>query len=418
MIAEILSTGDEICLGAVIDSNSAHIALCLDEVGIQVTRHSCVGDDMDELTDVLLDIGSRADIAIITGGLGPTVDDLSAAAAAKAVGVDLYLDADAAKSIEKFFAMFSRKPSSSDIKQAMLPVGASLIINTAGTAPGFIRNIGRCRCYFLPGVPREMEHMMSESVIPDILSFQGKQHDDITLRKELSVFGLPEAIVDEKLKGFELLFPNVKLGMIARFPVITVKISAVGTDRANLTNEIKKAGQWIAKQLGDKVFSEDGRSMEEEIAFLLKNNNATIGVAESCTGGLVSHLLTNVAGSSDYFLFSGVTYSNEAKQKVLGVSDDTLQAYGAVSEETVSEMADGVRRISGATYGLATSGIAGPAGETDDKPVGTLCIGISTKDETVAYTFNSPFKERLSNKQIFAICALDLLRKELKRIKG
>jgi nicotinamide-nucleotide amidase len=158
--------------------------------------------------------------------------------------------------------------------------------------------------------------------------------------------------------------------------------------------------------------------MESEIAFLLLKNKETIGVAESCTGGLISHLLTNVAGSSDYFLFSGVTYSNDAKQDVLGVSGDTLKMYGAVSEETVREMATGVRRISGSTYGLATSGIAGPSGGTEDKPLGTVCVGISTKDQTLAYTFNSPFKERLSNKQIFAICALDLLRKVLMINKG
>ncbi|MCD6584932.1 MAG: CinA family nicotinamide mononucleotide deamidase-related protein [Desulfobacteraceae bacterium] len=413
MIAEILSTGDEICLGTVIDSNSAHIALSLDEIGIRVTRHNCVGDDMGELAEILSEIGSRADIAVITGGLGPTIDDLSAAAAAKAVGVDLQLDHDAVKSIESYFAKFSRKMSRSDVKQAMLPVGASPILNTAGTAPGFIFKIGRCRCYFLPGVPREMEKMISQSVVPDILIFQGKPPDDISLRKELSVFGLPEALVDEKLTGFESLFPNVKLGMLARFPVITVKMTGTGKDRVRLADEIEKAVNWSAEKLGDKVFSKDGRSMEGEIAFILYKNKATVGVAESCTGGLISHLLTNVAGSSDYFLFSGVTYSNDAKQTVLGVSEETLQAYGAVSEETVKEMAEGARRVSGATFGLATSGIAGPSGGTVEKPVGTVCIGISTKDTTVAYTFNSPFKERLSNKQIFAICALDLLRKQL-----
>ncbi len=155
------------------------------------------------------------------------------------------------------------------------------------------------------------------------------------------------------------------------------------------------------------------QALSESRADLSRFETATIGVAESCTGGLISHLLTNVAGSSDYFLFSGVTYSNDAKQNVLGVSEETLKTYGAVSEETVREMAIGVRRISGSTYGLATSGIAGPTGGTEDKPLGTVCIGISTKEETVAYTFKSPFKERLSNKQIFAICALDLFRKKI-----
>lgn len=412
MIGEILSTGDEICQGSVIDSNSAHIAYLLNEIGIAVTRHTCVGDDMDGLIKILSDIGKHADIAVITGGLGPTVDDLSAAAAAKAAGVELEFNNEAFLFMEEYFAKFSRKVPGSDNKQAVLPSGAVPIVNSCGTAPGFIFNIGRCRCYFLPGVPKEMEKMISRSVIPDILAYRGDEKS-VTLRKELSLFGLPEALVNEKLKGLDAMFPGVKLGMLARFPVITVKLTAAGTDKTGLVHEIEKAAQWTAEQLGDKVFSLDGRSMEAEIASLLVKNKATIGVAESCTGGLISHLLTNVAGSSDYFLFSGVTYSNDAKKSILGVSEETLQAYGAVSEETIREMADGVRRISGASYGLATSGIAGPSGGMDEKPVGTVCVGISTKDETAVYTFHSPFKERLSNKQIFAICALDLLRKQL-----
>ena len=413
MIGEILSTGDEVCLGTVIDTNAAHIALGLDGVGIQVTRHSCVGDDMEELVTMLSEIGTRADIAVITGGLGPTVDDLTAEAAAKAIGVDIRLNRDALNSIETYFKKFSRKVSGSDIKQAMLPEGSIPVVNLSGTAPGFILTIGKCRCYFLPGVPREMEYMFARSVIPDISALFGEQKAVVTLRRELSLFGLPEALVNEKLKGFESLFPDVKLGMLARFPVITVKMTAVGNDRTHLASEIEKAVGWCSEKLGDKVFSMEGRPMEAEIAFLLKKAGATIAVAESCTGGLIGHLLTNVAGSSDYFLFSGVTYSNAAKRAVLGVSEDTLRTYGAVSEETVREMADGARRISGATLGLATSGIAGPSGGTDEKPVGTVCIAVSTRDRTYSYRFNSPFKERLSNKQIFAICALDLLRKHL-----
>jgi len=416
MIGEIVSTGDEICLGSVIDSNSAHIAVRLNEIGIHVTRHNCVGDDLTVLVSMLSEVGARADIAVITGGLGPTVDDLSAAAASEAAGVDLKVNENALLSMEEYFAKFSRKVTGSDNKQAIMPSGATPIINTCGTAPGFILKIGRCRCYFLPGVPKEMEEMISGSVIPDILKYRGDEKS-VTLRKALSLFGLPEALVNEKLKGFESLFPGVKLGMLARFPVITIKLTATGADEASFAVEIEKAGKWTADQLGDKIFSLEGRSMEDEIAAALTQNQATIGVAESCTGGLISHLLTNVAGSSDYFLFSGVTYSNDAKQKVLNVSEETLQAYGAVSKETVREMASGVRRVSGATYGLATSGIAGPTGGTNDKPVGTVCIGISTKNKTVAYTFHSPFKERLSNKQIFAICALDALRKELMTVR-
>lgn len=413
MIGEILSTGDEVLTGALVDSNAAFLAAGLDEIGVTVTRHTCVGDDLDALAAILLEIGARADIAVVTGGLGPTVDDLSAEAAARAAGVDVHLDQTAASSIEAYFARFSRSMSGSDIKQAMLPKGAKPIINTAGTAPGFCMTIGRCRCYFLPGVPWEMEKMFAKSVVPkilsDILSVQGKK-SSAPLRRDLSVFGLPEALVNDKLKDLPLRFPGIKLGMLARFPVITVKMTAAAENSAQSLLEIEKAAQWCAARLGDRVFSLAGQSMEQEVAGLLKTARATIGVAESCTGGLISHLLTNVPGSSEYFLFSGVTYANSAKKTVLGVSGKTLEKYGAVSEETAREMADGARRISGADFGLATTGIAGPDGGTDAKPVGTVCVGISAKDRTMAKTFHSPFKERLSNKQIFAICALDLFR--------
>ena len=412
MQAEILSTGDEICQGTFIDTNSAHIAACLNDIGLRVARHQCVGDDIEALTAVFSEIGARADIAIITGGLGPTVDDLSAQAAARAAGVDLVLDRAAENSIKDYFAKFSRTMSPSDIKQAMLPLGAMPILNFWGTAPGFIITLGRCRCYFLPGVPREMEALLGAMVIPDILSFIGKTRN-VFIKKELSVFGLPEALVDAKLKGFGDRFPGIKLGMVARFPVITVKMTAQGNDPNHLAEELEKAAEWSARQLDDKVFSFEGRSMEAEVARLLLKQKATLAVAESCTGGLVSHLLTNIAGSSDYFLFSGVTYANQAKQAVLGVSDENLRKFGAVSEQIVREMAEGARRISGAVYGLATSGIAGPSGGSPEKPVGTLCIAVSSQSGTVSRILQSPFKERLSNKQIFAICALDMLRKEL-----
>lgn len=412
MKAEILSTGDELCQGTFIDTNSAHIAGKLNHIGIRVTRHLCVGDDMEALTTVFSEIGARADFAVITGGLGPTVDDLSAAAAARAAGVDLVLNKEAENSINAYFARFSRTMSPSDAKQAMLPRTATPILNHWGTAPGFIMTIGRSRCYFLPGVPREMEAMLAEKVIPDILSFIGKTRN-VFVKKELSVFGLPEALVDAKLNGFGPRFPGIKLGMVARFPVITVKMTAEGEDPKHLAEALEEAAGWSANLLGDKVFSMEGRSMEAEVAALLMAQKTTLAVAESCTGGLISHLLTNIPGSSDYFLFSGVTYANSAKHSILGVSEVNLQKYGAVSEPVALEMADGARRVSGAVYGLATSGIAGPSGGSSEKPVGTLCIAVSSESGSVARTLHSPFKDRLSNKQIFAICALDWLRKEL-----
>ncbi|RJP88275.1 MAG: CinA family nicotinamide mononucleotide deamidase-related protein [Desulfobacteraceae bacterium] len=424
MNGEILSTGDEVCSGAINDTNAAHIASGLKDIGVRVTRHGCVGDDMKDLVAVLSEIGERSDIAIVTGGLGPTVDDLTAEAAAKAGGIGCALDESALTNIRHFFDKFSRKMAPSDIKQAMLPVGAIPIYNPAGTAPGFIQTIGRCRCYFLPGVPGEMEKMFAASVLPDIASLLRKGRV-VTCQRQLSVFGLPEARVNDRLAGFSERFPSIKLGMLARFPVITVKLTGFcplnsredsmecDIQKAAVQNEIDRAGDWAAERLGDHVFDRDGRSMEAVVGDLLVKQSATLAVAESCTGGLVSHLLTNVAGSSGYFLFSGVTYANQAKMDVLGVSKETLDTVGAVHEETVVQMAEGVRRLSGADWGLATSGIAGPSGGTSDKPVGTVCIGVASEKGSRAFRFYSPFNERLLNKQIFAIWALDTLRKML-----
>jgi nicotinamide-nucleotide amidase len=186
-----------------------------------------------------------------------------------------------------------------------------------------------------------------------------------------------------------------------------------GRDESALEKTMEEGTEWVLKKMGERVISSSGASMEEEVGSLLNQKKATVAVAESCTGGLVSHMLTNVPGSSDYFLFSGVTYSNQAKIDVLGVSSDTLKEFGAVHEETAKEMADRVRRISGATYGLSTSGIAGPGGGTPEKPVGTLCVGLATPFAVEGHRFEFPFKRRSRNKQIFAMTALDLLRREL-----
>lgn len=416
MIAEIISTGDEVCFGDIVDSNAAHIAATLSDLNIEVIRHSCVGDDLPSITKILDEVGKRADIAVVTGGLGPTTDDLTAEASARAAGVRLAMNQDAKSYIEKFFAKFSRKMAESDIKQAMLPEGSTIIVNEMGTAPGFILTIGRCRCYFLPGVPREMEQMLVHRVIPDIIVFRGKGKY-LSRTFMLSVFGLPEAVVNDRLKGISSIYPEVKLGMLARFPIIFVKLTVSGKDMDFIQDIGEKARAWSLEKLGDTVFSKEGNAMEAEVGALLKKNTATIAVAESCTGGLVSHLLTNVPGISDYFLLSAITYSNQAKKSILSVSSETIEKFGAVHEETVKEMADGIRKISGADFGLAVSGIAGPTGATEGKPVGTVFVGIATSEMTIGHRFQSPFQERLSNKQIFAICALDMLRRELLRLK-
>jgi nicotinamide-nucleotide amidase len=413
MIAEILATGEEIRSGALADTNSAHIARELEQAGVAVTRLGGVGDHLDTLASVLSEIGARADIAVVTGGLGPTVDDLSAEAAAEAAGVGLRLDDAAMASIEAFFRKRSRPMNPSIRKQAMVPSGSDILFNPVGTAPGFSLVIGRCRFFFLPGVPFEMRRMLSDEVLPRVSALQGgiREHRRI---HTLSCFGLTESLTGERLTGLDRACPGVRLGLRAKFPEIQVKLYAGGRDEAEVQTRLRQAEQWSRERLGDIVFSGSEESMAEAVGRLLRGHGATLALAESCTGGLIAHWLTEVAGSSDYFLFSAVTYSNASKARLLGVAEETLQRCGAVAEETAREMAAGARRVAGATYGLATSGIAGPSGGTPDKPVGTVCIGLAGESRSLAWRFQYTYDRRSMTKQMFAMKALDLLRRELR----
>jgi len=412
MIAEILSTGDEICSGAIIDSNSAHIAEKLIELDIDVTRHICVGDDLAALTAILREIAKRAEICVVTGGLGPTRDDLSAEAAAEAADTGLEKNPQAVAYLEGFFKKFNRHASESDYKQAVLPKGAVPLFNARGTAPGFSLTIGKCRFYFMPGIPLEMTAMLTEQVLPDIQA-RLQAPDQFRRIRTLSAFGLPEARVNDRMADISEHFPNIRYGLLARFPLIYIKLITGGKDPDQLPADLEKAVSWVGEKLGDYVFSTTGRSMESEVAQQLHCQGATVAVAESCTGGLVAHMLTNVSGSSDFFLLSAVTYANSAKTDMLGVPPGIIEKHGAVHEETARLMAEGVRQAAGADYGISTSGIAGPTGGTEEKPVGTVCIGIAGAGHASGERFHSPFRERLANKQIFAVLALNVLRKNL-----
>ncbi|MBC2710003.1 MAG: CinA family nicotinamide mononucleotide deamidase-related protein [Desulfosarcina sp.] len=412
MKAEILATGDEIRTGALVDSNSGYVSEKLEENGIEVVRHTSVGDYLPILVSTLREIGDRADVAVVTGGLGPTTDDLSAEAAAKAAGVALVFNETALENVKSFFRKFNRPMTASNRKQALLPDGCKILYNPVGTAPGFALDIGQCRFYFLPGVPYEMKRMLAGHVIPDVLSFQGDtaMHSRV---KTITTFGLPESLAGEKVAGVESAFSGIKLGLRANFPQIQVKLYGRDKDAVLLDQRLEAAGRWASERLGKHVVSENGETMEAVIGKLLLEKSATLALAESCTGGLLANWLTNVAGSSDYFLFSGVTYSNQAKMDVLAVKPETLEKHGAVHEETAREMAAGARRVADATFGLSTSGIAGPDGGTEDKPVGTVCIGFAGPGRSFGRRLYFPFGKRLMNKKIFAMAALDILRKEL-----
>jgi len=412
MKAEILATGDEIRSGALVDTNSAYIAEKLEETGIAVQRHICAGDDSDVLEAIITEISQRADICVVTGGLGPTTDDITADAAAAAAGVELVEDAKALSMIASFFKARHREMTASNRKQAFVPQGSRTLYNPVGTAPGFSLKINRCTLFFLPGVPPEMVRMLAADVLPDIEKIMGAQRTNCLVRN-ISTFGLTESAVGEKVAEVVDHFPGLRLGLRAKFPEIHVKFYLNGKNLPKMQATLDAATEWVKGRVGKNVLSTEGEAMPRVVGRLLKERGATIAIAESCTGGRIANWLTDVPGSSDYFLFAGVSYANAAKVDILGVSSQTLDEQGAVSEETAREMAVGVRRIAKATYGISTTGVAGPGGGTEEKPVGTVCIGLATPDNSLGKQFYFPFGKRSMNKSIFAMMALEMLRREL-----
>ena len=412
MQAEILATGDEIRSGALVDTNSAYIAEKLEETGVAVQRHICAGDDPDVLEAIIKEISNRADICVVTGGLGPTTDDITAEAAAAAAGVNLKEDETALSMIAAFFKARNREMTASNRKQALVPEGSRTLYNPVGTAPGFSLKIRQCTFFFMPGVPPEMTRMLAADVIPDIEKRMGDQRSNCLVRN-ISTFGLTESTVGEKVAGVMDRFPGLRLGLRAKFPEIHVKFYLNGADLPQMQATLDAATEWVKGRVGKYVLSTEGKSMPRVVGRLLKERGATLAVAESCTGGRIANWLTDVPGSSDYFLFSGVSYANAAKIDILNVSAQTLDEHGAVSEETAREMAAGARRVARATYAISTTGIAGPDGGTEEKPVGTVCIGLATPDRELGKRFFFPFGKRSMNKSIFAMMGLEMLRREL-----
>jgi nicotinamide-nucleotide amidase len=314
--------------------------------------------------------------------------------------------------VTAFFEKRNIPMSPQNRKQALLPETADYINNPVGTAPGFELQINRCRFFFMPGVPHEMKQMLQAAVLPAISRLRGDHHLAAEVRT-ICTFGLPESVVDEKLAGVPAQFPELQMGLRAAFPVIQVKLYGRDADPRKLNRQLADAESQVVDILGDTVFSTLGESMAAVLGRLLLARQATVAVAESCTGGLIASKLTDIPGSSDYFLFSGVAYANTAKEKILGVPPAVLQQHGAVHPETARHMAAGAREVSGADYAIATSGIAGPGGGTDAKPVGTLCVGLATPETSRGFHYTFPFRNREQNKQLFAAVAMNKLRQEL-----
>jgi len=410
MRVEIISIGDELTSGSVQNTNATFIANQLHTAGIEVEQIRTVGDNVTAIVNTLRGIPSHISFVIVTGGLGPTVDDITTKAAAEAMRKKLLLNKAALTAMEKRFKDFGRTMSSHNIKQAYLPSSSNIIPNPIGTACGFSIAKTNTLFFFLPGVPREMRRMMEETVIPLIK----KEHPDTSLviTNVLKIFGKTESYCDQALSEMIKSEPEIAFAFLPHYPEISLKLTMRGTDKKYIEKKLRAAERKASKILGDIVFGKDDETLELVVGNLLRSMKATLSIAESCTGGLITHRLTNIPGSSDYLERSLVVYSNQAKKELLKVPLKTLNKSGAVSEETAEYMAKGIKQLSKTTFGLAVTGIAGPTGAVEGKPVGTVYISLAhqRKVMTSKHMF---YGDREQIKYMTSQYALDILRKYL-----
>jgi nicotinamide-nucleotide amidase len=379
--AAILSTGDELTTGRTLDTNASHIAEQLIGIGIDVTAIIVVGDYPDRIAWAWQEALRQADVVVSTGGLGPTADDLTTEVVSQVAGRRLIMDDQVAQRIRQMFEAMGRRMPENNLKQAMFPEGATIIPNSLGTAPGFrLRwetKHGPRWAVVMPGVPREMKAMLADEALPWLVSMRADK--EIYLSHAFQTFGISESALDELVQG--AVDPSAgRIAFRAAFPQISVRVTVRGRP-GEVERKLENAAAQLRERVKPYCYGEgDTTTMEQVVGQLLRERGATVAVAESCTGGLIGHRLTNVAGSSAYFLGDIVAYSNAVKESLLRVRKETLAAHGAVSEEVAREMALGVRNLAGSTVGVAVTGIAGPEGGTPEKPVGTVCFGLATPE--------------------------------------
>jgi nicotinamide-nucleotide amidase len=374
----VLSIGTEITRGELVNTNASWLASALTDLGFTVTEIVTVDDDRPRIVSTLERLGHSSQVVVCTGGLGPTTDDLTTDAVATALGVRLVRDDASLDAIRRRFERLGRAMSESNAKQADFPDGADVLPNPIGTAPGFSVRIGKALVCFMPGVPSEMQKMFDEQVTPRIRALASNDTHQIRLH----TFGLPESVVGERLAGVEASFPGVTLGYRAHFPEIEVKVLARASSHAHARDICERATQEVRTRLTDVVYGEGDDTFAGVLGRELRKRGLTLAIAESCTGGLVGHMVTREPGASDFLLVDAVTYSNSAKTAFLGVDEEVIRGHGAVSTEVAAAMAEGARHVSGADIALSLTGVAGPTGGTADKPVGTVYIAVASKTGT------------------------------------
>ncbi|MGD0461214.1 MAG: competence/damage-inducible protein A [Tepidisphaeraceae bacterium] len=421
MKAIVVSIGDELVLGQTVDTNSSWLSRELASVGIAVVEHITVADDSAAIEAAISGAAMRCDLLLINGGLGPTKDDLTREALTRALNAPLELNADWLRRLESFFAQRGRPMPQTNRVQAMIPRGARLLDNTAGTAPGIDADFTgggtsrSCRIFAMPGVPSEMKLMFQKSVLPHLAQMgagtdAGTDAGAVILSGTLHTFGVGESTIGEQLGDLMDRRRNPSVGTTVSSGVVSVRINARFAHRDAARAELEQTAGLCRDALGDLIYGSDEQTLASVVADLLTADKVrTVATAESCTGGLLAKMLTDIPGSSGYFQKGWITYSNQAKTELLDVAPQLLAQDGAVSESVVRAMAQTARQKSAADFALAISGIAGPDGGTPAKPVGTVCIALAHAQSVLARTFHFP-GDRQTIRDRSAKMALTLLR--------
>jgi len=412
MLAEIITIGDEILIGQIVDTNSAWMAARLNDTGIRVKQISSVSDDRQHILAALAEASVRADIILITGGLGPTKDDITKKTIAEYFGVQLVENQDALNNVINIFARYHRPLLEVNRLQAQVPENCLVILNKNGTAPGMWFNEAGKIYIAMPGVPHEMMYMMEEEVIPKLKSSLKLPY---IIHKTILTVGEGESFLAERIADIEDSLPSyITLAYLPKLGQVRLRLSGYGETETSLKEKIDEFAAKIIERVANVVVAEEDIPIEKAILNLMAEKGLTLSLAESCTGGYIAHLVTQHPGSSKVFLGGVVSYSNGLKERVLDVKKQTLEQFGAVSRETVIEMAEGALLNFKSDYALAVTGIAGPDGGTPDKPVGTVWVAVATVNKILAkkLTFGNKRKQNIEWSAVSALNMLNTLLRE------
>lgn len=410
----IISIGDEILIGQINNTNAHWMADLLNQNGYETIEILAIGDTEEAILEALSNSTKKSDLVLVTGGLGPTKDDLTKQSICKYFDSKLVMNQEVLSHVENFFMQRNRSLTDLNRKQAEVPDNCTPIHNALGTAPGMYFEKDKTHFVFMPGVPFEMKYLMEEWVIPQMSK---KLSLKSIVQTTVLTHGMGESFLADRIQAWEEALPShIKLAYLPSPGRVRLRLRVMDSQKHRIEAEINDQIEKLKKIIPEAIYGYDDDKMEEIIGSLLRAKGQTLATAESCTGGYIAHKITEIPGSSDYFKGSVVAYSNEIKNKILNVSQADLDNYGAVSEEVIKQMAEGVRLLFGVDYALATSGVAGPGGGTAEKPVGTVWIGLATPEKTIARKFQFG-DHRLRNINFSFLSAINMLRLELLDIK-